>query len=297
VSIAGGVAKAIERGTSIACETVQIFLRNNLQWDAPAPTNADVHRFHQLQALSGIQPVFAHSSYLINVASPNTRLRLRSVATLIDDIARAEALRVPFIVLHPGAHMGTGEAAGLRAANTSLNEVFRGTPQRRVRIALEVTAGQGTCLGYCIGHLAELLQVSDYPNRLAVCLDTCHLHAAGYEIRTRKGYEATMRKIEHLIGRDQVVAFHLNDSKKPLGDRADRHEHIGSGHIGLEPFAWLLNDPRWHNTPMVLETPKESDNRVPADVKNLRILRSLLTPSETSGPKKRSSSSAMRKRA
>jgi len=247
-----------------------------MQWAGPPLSESDIRQFHQLQSQSDIRPVFAHSTYLLNIAATNPQFRRKSIAALIDEIERASALRIPFIVLHPGAHMGAGEAAGLRTAAASLDEVFRATSRRQVRIALEVTAGQGTCLGHRFEHLAELFQLSDHPQRLAVCVDTCHIFAAGYEIRTRAGYESTMRQLQRLIGRKQIAAFHLNDAQKPLSSRIDRHAHIGQGHLGLEPFRWLLNDARWHHLPMVLETPKEDKDRMTEDVRNLRVLRSLL---------------------
>ena len=276
MSIAGGVHRALERGASIGCESLQIFLKSNRQWVAPPLSAVVLGEFHQLQESTKIRPVFAHSSYLLNIAATTTQCLVKSIGALVDEIERAAALRVPFIVLHPGAHMGAGEAAGLRTAAASLNEVFCATPRQRVRIALEITTGQGTCLGYRFEHLAELFQIVDHPKRLAVCVDTCHLFAAGYDIRTQKGYEATIHQLLRLIGHKQIVAFHLNDSQTPLGSRIDRHEHIGKGHLGLAPFRWLLNDPRWRDLPMVLETPKEDDDRMIDDVNNLRVLRSLL---------------------
>ena len=176
--------------------------------------------------------------------------------------------------MHPGSHMGAGEPAGLRTVARSLDEVFRATSSSKVRIALETTAGQGSNLGYRWEHLAEIFQLSDSPGRLAVCVDTCHLFAAGYDIRTAKGYHTAMRQLDRTIGGRQVVAFHLNDSKKPLGSRIDRHEHIGKGQLGLAAFRNVLRDPRWKELPMVLETPKSDD--LHEDVENLRVLRGLL---------------------
>jgi len=274
MSIAGGVDRAVERGASIGCDTIQIFLKNNLQWRGKHLGRAEVERFRCRQAAGDIAPVIAHSCYLINLAATRSRARAKSVAALIDEIERATLLGVPFIVMHPGSHLGTGEKAGLRAVVRGLDEVFRATRRSPVRIALETTAGQGTNLGYRFEHLATIFQASNHPRRLAVCIDTCHLFAAGYDIHTRRGYDATMREFDRLVGCKHVVAFHLNDSKLPLGSHVDRHEHIGKGHIGLAGFRHVLRDARWRRLPMVLETPKGEDMR--EDVRNLRVLRSLL---------------------
>jgi deoxyribonuclease-4 len=263
MSIAGGFGLAIERGLSIGCGAIQIFLKNATQWRGRNITGTEARRFRQAR---GALPVFAHSSYLINLGVENPR----SVAALADEIRRADLLGVPFIVMHPGAHLGTGEAAGLESVARNLDAVFAATPLSTVRIALETTAGQGSCLGHRFEHLAAIIQSSHHPDRLAVCVDTCHLFAAGYDITTRRGYEAAMRQLDGL----PVVAFHLNDSKKPLGSRVDRHEHIGRGLIGLEAFRCVLRDARWRGLPMVLETPKGEEMR--EDVENLRVLRGLL---------------------
>ncbi len=268
MSIAGGVDRAIERGLSIGCEAIQIFLKNNMQWSGPPLREDEVARFRKHAV-----PVFAHSGYLINLAAPHSR----SVEALVEEIRRADRLGVPFIVLHPGAHLGAGEAEGLRRVVGHLDEVFAATASSDVCIALETTAGQGTCLGYRLEHLAEILQRARHPQRLAVCVDTCHLFAGGYDIRTKHGYEAVMRELDHLIGCRRIVAFHLNDSKKPLGSRVDRHEHIGKGLLGLEAFRCLLRDERWERLPMVLETPKGEAMR--EDIENLRVLRALMVPS------------------
>jgi deoxyribonuclease-4 len=264
MSIAGGVDRAVARGASIGCEAIQIFLKNNMQWRGRAFTAGEMERFRQRTL-----PVFAHSCYLINLAAPNWRTRQRSMAALVDEINRAAALAVPFIVMHLGSHLGAGETVGLRAVAHGLDEVFRATRNSSVQIALETTAGQGSNLGYRVEHLSEIFTLVKRADRLTVCVDTCHLFAAGYDIRCHQGYESVMTQLQQL----PVVAFHLNDSKKPLGSRVDRHEHIGQGHIGLTGFRRVLRDRRWRNLPMVLETPKGQDMR--EDVDNLRVLRSL----------------------
>jgi deoxyribonuclease-4 len=270
MSIAGGFDLAIERGTSIGCEAIQIFLKNATQWRCRNIDGTEAKRFRDLRKCSGNVPVFAHSSYLINLGVENPR----AVEALADEIRRANALGVPFIVLHPGSHLGAGEDAGLRCVSQNLDAVFAATPNSRVRIALETTAGQGSCLGHRFEHLAAILQSSKHPRRLAVCVDTCHLFAAGYDIRAPRSYETVMREFDAIIGSKHVVAFHLNDSKKELGSRVDRHEQIGKGFVGVEAFRCVLRDERWRGLPMVLETPKSEDMR--EDVVNLGILRGLL---------------------
>jgi deoxyribonuclease-4 len=242
-----------------------------MQWSGPPLKPDEIVRFRQRTGL-----VFAHSGYLLNLASPDATNRQRSIVALVDEIERATALGVPFIVMHPGAHLGAGEETGLRTLVASLDEVSAATGKSNVRVALETTAGQGTCLGHRFEHLAFALAKCRRPSRLAVCVDTCHIFAAGYDIRTPRSYEATMREFDRVVGHRHVVAFHLNDSKKPLGSRVDRHEHIGQGHIGLPAFRCVLRDARWAGLPMALETPKSAD--LHEDVENLRVLRSLLPP-------------------
>lgn len=273
MSIAGGVDRAIERGASIGCAAIQIFLKNNMQWRGKKITVGEAKRFQLRQRETGIGSVFAHSSYLINLAATNASFHRQSIVAVVDEIRRADQLGVPFIVMHPGAHMGAGEQAGLEKIASSLDKVFAATADCKAQIALETTAGQGTNLGWRFEHLAEIFQLVDRPKRLAVCVDTCHVFAAGYDIRTTRGYRKAMRELDRLVGRQRVVAFHLNDSKTPLGSRVDRHDHIGKGHIGLEAFRNMLRDPRWKDLPMVLETPKSDD--LHEDVENLRVLRSL----------------------
>jgi len=269
MSIAGGVDRALERATSIGCTAVQIFLKNNMQWAGKPFTPDEVTRFRQSNTLA----VIAHSGYLVNLGATNPVFLRRSIAAMVDEIERADVLGVPCIVMHPGAHMGAGETAGLERIAASLDAVFAATPRSKARIALETTAGQGTCLGYRFAHLGELFQRVKKPKRLAVCVDTCHVFAAGYDIRTPKGYAAMVQELDAAVGVEQVVAFHLNDSKTPLGSRVDRHDHIGKGHIGLAGFHHVLRDRRWRDLPMVLETPKSAD--LHEDVENLRALQSL----------------------
>lgn len=276
MSIAGGVDKAIERGRRVGCDTIQIFTRGNMQWRS-RPLGADeIASFKQLRAKTGIAPAFAHDCYLINLGATNPDTLRKSLEAMVDEVRRADSLGLPFVVAHPGAHMGAGEAAGLRRIADSVKEVFRQTKGSPVKIALETTAGQGSNLGYRFEHLAEIIERAG-PERLAVCVDTCHLLAAGYDIRTPKTFEAVTRAFGRVIGWRFLVAVHLNDSKTPLGSRVDRHEHIGKGHVGREGFRLVLNDPRFAKVPGVLETPKGgSEDICPMDRVNLRVLRSLL---------------------
>jgi deoxyribonuclease IV len=221
----------------------------------------------------GFSCVFAHAGYLINLAAPEGSVREHSIKSLVQEIEFATALELPYLVIHPGAHVGQGEKAGLKRVIAGLDEVFGITRRSPVRIALENTAGQGTCLGNRFEHLAEIFSNVKKPDRLAVCLDTCHLFAAGYDVRTRKGWDSAMDEMDSLVGLEQVVAFHLNDSKTELGSRVDRHAHIGEGKIGLEGFRHVMSDSRFRMHPGCLETPKSDD--LHEDVRNLETLRGL----------------------
>ncbi len=274
MSISGGVEKALARGQSVGCDTVQIFVKSPNRW-APRPLPAEeVARFHEAEAETGIHPVFAHDSYLNNVGSPDQELWARSLGNLLEELEHSEALGLPFLVMHPGAHMGAGEEAGLAQIARALDEIHARTPGYRVRILLETTAGQGTLLGGRFEHLRSLLERVKAPERLAVCFDTCHVFAAGYDLRTREAYAATMHELDEAVGLERVLAFHLNDSAGELGGHVDRHAHIGQGQLGLDAFRWLLNDPRWADRPMVLETDKSPD--LHEDAENLARLRALV---------------------
>jgi deoxyribonuclease-4 len=221
----------------------------------------------------GMRPVVGHASYLLNLCSPRDDLWRKSIDTLGIELERCEALGVPWLVLHPGAHVGTGEEAGLVRMARALGEVHAATPGFQTRLLLETTAGQGTKLGYRFEHLAWLLEQTPEGERLGICLDTCHVFAAGYELRTPEGYAATMGAFDRVVGLERLEALHLNDSKGELGSRKDRHEHIGKGYIGLEGFHHVLNDPRLAGLPGILETPKSDD--LHEDRENLAVLRSL----------------------
>jgi deoxyribonuclease IV len=276
-STAGGVWTALQRGRTLRCDVVQVFVKNNMQWLGKPCSREDLALYQKERAASGFACVFGHTGYLINLGAPPSENRDRSISSLIQEIQLATALGIPFLVLHPGAHLGAGESAGLKQIVAGLDEVFAATRQSRVRIALENTAGQGSCLGNRIEHLAAIFEGVTKPDRLGVCLDTAHLFAAGYDIRTSKGWDTTISEVGSLIGLKQVLAFHLNDSKTDLGSRVDRHEHIGKGKIAKEGFRCIVNDPRFKAHPACLETPKSKD--LHEDVQNLALLRSLAKPS------------------
>jgi len=273
-SIGGGLHKAFDRAQSVGCETLQIFVKSNRSWAVKPLTEEDIARFKAKAEETGIQPVVGHTSYLLNLGTPDDTLWAKSRDTLIIELERCEALGVPYLVLHPGSHVGTGEEAGLARVAQALGEVHAATPGFRAQILLETTAGQGTNLGYRFEHLGWLLEHTPTGERMGVCLDTCHVFAAGYELRTPEGYAATMETFDRIVGLERLLALHLNDSKGDLGSRKDRHEHIGKGHIGLEGFRHVLNDSRLANLPGLLETPKSDD--LHEDRENLVVLRSLV---------------------
>ncbi|MBI4663570.1 MAG: deoxyribonuclease IV [Verrucomicrobia bacterium] len=273
MSTSGGVWKALERGISIACEIVQIFVKNNMQWFGKPYLPNDLAQYANQLAANKLAAVFGHAGYLINLAAAPSPNRDKSIKSLIQEIQFATDLGLPFLVLHPGAHLGAGEKAGMNRIVDGLNEVFRATRLSPVRIALENTAGQGTCLGYQIVHLAAIRERVRTPERLGVCLDTAHFFAAGYDLRTPQGWDAAIREVDTLIGLKQILAFHLNDSKTGLGSRVDRHEHIGRGKIGTTAFRHIVNDARFCDLPGCLETPKSDD--LHEDVENLAMLRTL----------------------
>jgi deoxyribonuclease IV len=272
MSIAGGLHQALERGRDLGCGTVQIFLKNQRQWAAPALGPEEIRTFRDAARATGIRPVFAHASYLINLATGGPE-RGRAIDVFTDELERAEALGLTSVVIHPGSHRGDGLETGMARVVAAVDEVTRRTPGYRVRIALENTAGAGHAVGRTVAELAAIIGRSARPERLGVCLDTCHLFASGHDIRTRQGYNALIEECASRLGVTRVLAFHLNDSRAPLGSGLDRHEHIGRGFLGRTAFRWLLNDPRFASVPKVLETPKEPEPR--ADRRNLATLRAL----------------------
>lgn len=274
MSISGGVANSLIRGKAIGCETIQIFTKNSNQWRAKPLTPKDIEEFQSKRQETGIDPVLAHTSYLINLASPDDDLWEKSLKAFQEELERCVALGIPYLVFHPGAHSGAGEDVGLNRVAQALNEAFKRVKNTSVMVLIETTAGQGTGVGHRFEHIAKLIEESFCPERLGVCFDTCHAFAAGYDIRTPEALERTLEEFDRTIGIELLKAIHLNDSKGGLGSRIDRHEHIGRGKIGLEGFRSLLNHPQLRPLPMVLETPKGSDMR--EDIENLTVLRSLL---------------------
>jgi deoxyribonuclease-4 len=283
LSIAGGLPRAVDRAVASRCDALQIFTKSAGQWRARVLPADEIALFRRRVEESGIHPVVAHNSYLINLAAADPALREQSMAALGEEIDRAEALGLDGLVMHPGSFTTGDEATGLRLIGDGLSALLKARRRHRVRILLEHTAGQGTNLGHRFEHLRTIIDRLGGTPRVGVCLDTCHLLAAGYDICSPEGYDATFREFDRLVGLDRLRVFHLNDSKKPCGARVDRHEHIGKGCLGLEPFRMLLNDPRFAGLPMLLETPKletaESRRRSdvdPWDARNLRTLRRLL---------------------
>ena len=276
MSTGGGVWKALQRGAGIGCEVVQLFVKNNMQWFGKPYSPADLALYAKELAAQKLAAVFGHTGYLINLGAPPCAKRDKSLQSLIQEVNLATDLGLPFLVMHPGAHLGSGETAALARIVSGLDEVFQVTKSSAVRIALENTAGQGSCLGHTISHLASIYEQVKQPMRLGVCLDTAHLFAAGYDIRTPKGWNAAIAEVDSLIGLDRILAFHLNDSKTDLGSRVDRHAGIGQGKIGRQAFRHIVNDARFRDAPGCLETPKSAD--LHEDVENLATLRSLAIP-------------------
>ncbi len=277
MSIAGGVQNAPLRARDVGAQTMQIFTKNNNQWAAAPLTPENAAAFKDGCRELGIERVVAHDSYLINLGSPDPALFRRSIEALIIELRRAEMLGISSLIMHPGAHMKQGEEAGLRRVAEAINIIQNHLPAGAANICLETTAGQGTNLGYRFEHMARLFELVEHDARLGVCMDTCHIFAAGYDIRTPAGWKATMQEFERVIGFSRLRAVHVNDSKAGFESRVDRHEHIGKGHIGLEAFRCLMNDHRFDGVPLVLETPKGKDGA--EDVMNLAALRKLVKKS------------------
>lgn len=273
-SISGGLHLAFERARSVGCDAVQLFVKSSRAWAVHPLTEEEIRLFREKAAETGIHPAVGHASYLLNPAAPQEELWRKSRDTLIVELERCEALGIPYLVLHPGSHMGAGEEEGLRRVARALGEVHAATRGFRARILLETTAGQGTNLGYRFEQLAWLMENTPEGDRLGVCLDTCHVFAAGYDLRTAEAYRETLATFDRVIGLDRLCVVHFNDCKSPLGSRVDRHEHIGKGELGLEPFRLFVNDPRFADLPGLLETPKSED--LHEDRENLAVLRSLV---------------------
>lgn len=274
MSISGGLHLAPGRGREAGCSVIQIFTQNASQWRGKMPSDADVALFREKFAESGLLDVVSHDIYLVNLASAPGETRDKSMIAFQEEMQRCARLGIDKIVMHPGSHLGEGEEAGLKRIIDSFNTLFSTTPEFTGKVLLENTAGQGTNLGFRFSHLQTIIDGSDFPDRFGVCLDTCHAVAAGYELRTPDGYAAAFAEFDRLIGLQRLACFHLNDSKKGLGSHVDRHEHIGRGELGLEPFRMLLNDARFTAVPKILETPKGDNDEM--DEVNLGILRGLI---------------------
>jgi deoxyribonuclease IV len=293
LSIAGGLPRAVDRAEASGCRALQIFTKSAGQWRARELPDEEIALFRRRVRQTKIRPVIAHNSYLINVAAADRALRRKSIAALGEELDRAESLGLDGLVMHPGSYTSGTEAEGLKMIADALAGILEARPRGRTRILLEHTAGQGTNLGHRFEHLAEIIDRLGRSRRVGVCLDTCHLLTAGYDICSEEGYRETFRQFGRLVGFSRLKAFHLNDSKKPCGSRVDRHEHIGKGCLGLEPFRRILNDPRFATLPMLLETPKVDTPQTrrisdidPLDKMNLETLRALLQPPKTSASKR-----------
>ena len=291
MSVAGGLPRAVERAVVHGCEALQIFAKNASQWRGREVPRQEIREFRARVHAAGIGPVVSHASYLINLATSLPVLRRQSLEAMGDELDRAEALGLLGVVLHPGCYTSGNEAEGLGLIADGLVELLRVRRRGRTMILLEHTAGQGTALGATFEQLAWIIARMDGHRRVGVCLDTCHLIASGYDLCSAEGYASTFTQFGQLVGFDRLKAFHLNDSKKPRGSRIDRHEHIGQGCLGLEPFRRIVNDPRFRELPMMLETPKE-EGRSPVkievdrfDEQNLNTLRGLIAHSTQRTPR------------
>ena len=282
MSIAGGCDRAVRAAWAVGFETVQLFTKNNNQWNARPLTDEHVATFRAALWETGITDPVAHTSYLINLASPDDALWEKSIEALAVEAQRCEILGIPDLVVHPGAHMGQGEDAGIVRIARALDKVHRRTKGMGVWIDLETTAGQGTNLGYRFEHLRDILDRVVHSERLGVCVDTCHIFAAGYSLATSEEYDETIDRLDRSVGLDRLRAWHLNDSCRECGSRVDRHAGIGAGRMGLEPFRHLVNDLRFRHLPMILETPKGIDQGEDLDTRNSRVLRRLVRPVRSS---------------
>lgn len=275
MSTAGGLSLAFKRIQQVKGQALQIFSKNQRQWATSPLTAHEISLFKQNWQLWGNFPIAIHDSYLINLANPKEEIIAKSIAAFREELIRAEQLAVPYVIMHPGSHVGSGVEAGLQQFVKNLDLSFKRAPgAEKVMVLIETTAGQGSNLGSRFEEIAFILEHSAYKDRLGVCLDTCHIFVAGYDFRTAETYDKTFTEFEQIIGFEKLRFFHLNDAKKELDSKVDRHEHIGQGKIGLAGFKLLLNDPRFINHPMTLETPKGKE--LLEDINNLAVLHKLL---------------------
>lgn len=268
MSIAGGVEKAILRGEKIGCRTIQMFTKSTNQWKAKSLSKKEIETFKNLYKKSSINPICAHTSYLINLSSPEKDMYQKSVQSIQMEIDRCRLLNIPYLILHPGSTKGKDVSFGIKRVSDALNKVYSRKSECNVMICIETTAGQGNNIGYRFEHIKEIIERTHI--QTGVCLDTSHIFAAGYDIRNKKTYTQTLNEFDKIIGIDKLKVIHLNDSKKELGSRKDRHEHIGKGFIGPQAFRLLMNDKRLKKIPKILETPKGPDMK--EDRENMRIL-------------------------
>lgn len=273
VSIAGGVKNAPLNGEKIGCDAIQIFTKNQRQWSAKDYSEDEIKEYFENLNKTKIKMVCAHSSYLINLASPNEEIYKKSIDALIDDLKRCEILKIPFEVIHPGSHLGDGVEKGIERIINGIDKVFKKI--KKVGIALETVAGQGTNIGFKFEHLRDIINGVKEKEKVFVCFDTAHAFESGYDIRTEKGFKRVLDQFDKIIGIEKLVVFHINDSKTECGSNVDRHENIGKGVLGIEPFRFLVNSKIFENHPMILETPG-GDNMYIEDLKTLNLLRSLI---------------------
>ncbi|MCB0182232.1 MAG: deoxyribonuclease IV [Anaerolineae bacterium] len=274
VSVAGGVDTSFKRAVELNCTAFQIFTKSNRQWKAKPLNPEEIERYHEQQVETGITPVICHASYLLNLGTADDAVWQKSIEALIVELERCERLKIPYLVIHPGAHLKAGVEAGLARVSQGLDIVHERLPEVEVKVAVEITAGQGTTLGSTFEEINQIITACQQSDRLAVCFDTCHALAAGYEFRTPESYRTMIDTFDQVVGIDRLTVIHVNDSVKDLGSRVDRHTHIGEGCIGLEPFGYFLNDARFQKVPFLLETPVDKD---PEDnLRNLAALRGLI---------------------
>jgi deoxyribonuclease-4 len=272
----GGVARAIDRGVGIGCTAMQIFVKNNMQWFAKPLPEEEVVAFTQHPLRSKLNIIIAHAGYLINLGVEQSDNHEKSLRSLGEELLRCDRLGIPFLVLHPGSHLGAGIEQGLRSVVKSLDQIHEEYPKLHVRIALETTAGQGSCLGSRFEELATILACVKSPERLRICFDTAHVFAAGYDFSAKRGAQQVFEQFDNVIGLDQLCALHLNESKVVLGSHVDRHANLSEGKIGLDPFRWIMNAPALAEIPKILETPKGKD--LAEDITAMKLLRGFISP-------------------
>jgi deoxyribonuclease-4 len=292
MSIGGGMHRAIQRAIQAGCATMQVFTKNSNRWSARPYTAGEIAEYREAAARSGVAPVLAHATYLINLCARDPDVLTKSQAAFTDELSRCESLGIRGLIVHPGSHGGAGEREGIRRIADSLNATHELTPGVSTLTVLETTAGQGTSLGYRFEQLADIIDRVDDRGRMAVCIDTCHVYAAGYDIAAEDGWDSIMKIFENVIGLQRLAAVHVNDSRRELDSRVDRHHHIGKGKIGLGAFRHLMNDRRLDLVPKIIETEKSSDMH--EDVENMNVLRSLIAGRRQSLPTGQEGSSDIR---